>query len=98
MPYKDFEAVPLVDFQQAPEQPHLRLNQAQHENEKIFLSPPKLVLPHYARTKYSQKGHIFIPTYSMTINDYAKYNFVEDAEILYCLDLIKQGKTLQKQQ
>ncbi|WP_081964219.1 S41 family peptidase [Porphyromonas macacae] len=45
-----------------------------------------------------EKGHVFIPTYPMTINDYAKYNFVEDAEILYCLDLIKQGKILQKQQ
>lgn len=37
-----------------------------------------------------QKGKIFIPDFSMTWEDFAKYDFDKNAEVLYCLDLIKQ--------
>ncbi len=38
------------------------------------------------------QGKIFTPDFSMTWDDFTKYEFDENAEILYCIDLIKQGK------
>lgn len=39
-----------------------------------------------------EKGKVFMPDFPMTWKDYAKYNFDKNAEILYCIDLINQGK------
>lgn len=38
------------------------------------------------------KGKVFMPDFPMQWSDYSTYNFDENAEILYVLDLIKEGK------
>ncbi len=40
----------------------------------------------------NEKGKIFTPDFPMAWADFAKYNFDKNAEILYCLDLIKREK------
>lgn len=37
-------------------------------------------------------GKILMPDFPMTWIDYIKYNFDKDAELLYCIDIIKQGR------
>lgn len=39
-----------------------------------------------------EKGKVLVPDFAMTWKDYGKYNFDKNAELLYCLDLIKTGK------
>ena len=39
-----------------------------------------------------QREKIFMPDYPMTWKDFSFYNFDKNAEILYCIDLIKQDK------
>jgi len=39
-----------------------------------------------------EKGKVFMPDFAMKWKDYSKYNFDENSELLYCLDLIKQNK------
>lgn len=39
-----------------------------------------------------EKGKVYTPDYPMKWEDYRKYDFDENAEILYVLDLIKEGK------
>ena len=39
-----------------------------------------------------KKGKLLMPDYAMNWDDFAKYNFDPNAEILYVLDLIKNKK------
>ena len=39
-----------------------------------------------------KKGKVLLPDFPMNISDFAKYNFDQNAEVLYTLDLIYNGK------
>lgn len=43
-----------------------------------------------------ERGSVFIPDFPMNRNDFAKYNFDKDAELQYCLYLIKAGRLERK--
>lgn len=39
-----------------------------------------------------EKGNVFMPDFAMTWKDFTKYEYDENAELFFCLDLIKEGK------